>query len=102
MEQEKETNTVVLTTQELLKLINHDNAFKSSNWKEWQEDEKSKRRHSFAVLILALVATLSISVLFIYGATINLISKETLTALLGTVAGLGLSIFIKHIEKDGK
>jgi len=99
---EKETNTVTLTTQELLKLINHDKAFKSSNWMEWIADEKSKRRHNTWVLGLSVILIVVMFTGFIYGAILNLISKETLTALLGSVSGAGITIFVKYIEKPAK
>ncbi len=91
-----------LTPHELIKLINPEQEFKFSNWIQWLENEKSKRRHATWILVLAVIAMSVMAGLFVYGATINLISKETLTALLGTLVGFGSSVFIKHIEKPDK
>ena len=96
---ERETNTVVLTTQELLKLINHDNAFKSSNWKEWESDEEGKRKHQIKIVAWGCVTTFLLAVTFLLAGYLGLLGKEAVTGFLGTIIGTGATLFGNQVKK---
>ncbi|MEO8886582.1 MAG: hypothetical protein ABI367_11005 [Mucilaginibacter sp.] len=83
-----------------LKILDPDGSFKRSNWLEWLANEKSKRTHDKWVIGYAIFTICFLSIVFLYAGYINLINKEAMTGLLGTVAGAGLSFFIKYIGKS--
>lgn len=99
METQHNQPIIGISEDTLLKLINSEDAFKRSNWVEWLANEKSKRLHDKWVLGYAVFTISVLIIAFLYAGQINLLNKETMSGLLGTVVGSGLSIFIKFKAK---
>jgi hypothetical protein len=85
----------------LLKLINPEEAFKRSNFMEWERNEKSKRNHDKWVLGYVVFTALGFAIIFLYAGQINLLNKEAMTGLLGGVFGSTVTIFIRFKDKNG-
>ena len=84
----------------LLALVNPEEAFRRKYWQEWERDSKHRRNHDKWVLGYAVITIFGLSFAFLYAGQINLINKETMSGLLGTIVGSGLSIFIKFKNKS--
>ena len=94
-----ETNKVTLTTQELLKLIDHDKAFKSSNWMEWLADRESKRKHQRAIIAWGCITVIALSGLFILATYFKIIQTQFVTGILGVLIGAAASLFKDEVKK---
>lgn len=95
MESQPNKTVTGISEETLLRLINPEESFRKTNWVEWVENEKSKRTHDKWVLGYAVFTICVLIAAFLYAGQINLINKETMSSLLGTVVGSGLAIFIK-------
>lgn len=95
-----------LTENGLSKMINPEQHFKYSNWEQWLENERLKiekdklrLRHERFIISSAVITMGVIIGTLIYTGTNNLINRDVMTGLLGTVTGAGLAIFTKFAPK---
>lgn len=91
-----------LSEEYLARMVNPEQHFKFSNFMEWLENEKSKRKDERIKMGLTILMITILIGAVIYTAQIGLINKDAMAGLLGTIGGVVLTIFTKFIQKPGK
>jgi len=83
----------------LARMVNPEQHFKFSNFLEWLENEKAKRKHEAIKMALTILMITILIAAVIYTAQLQLINKDAMAGLLGTIGGVVLTIFTKFIQK---